>query len=183
MPWTTISLIGSLGYRGCVSEKNGSRNLGSPNQKCALIKYSFREEFVNTSSWCAPDKPDIGESGKCLPLFAFRAPGRRGWGPSPGALAMLTWGPQEIGSPAAVGIRNRRQKKLYYPPPSPPPHPAASADGIEIYICSAQSKNRYNSGIVLRKVRILTLSAVVGILTLRKTISELLLRKVGIGTK
>ena len=51
------------------------------------------------------------------------------------------------------------------------------------YICSAQNKNRYNSGIVLRKVRILTLSAVVGILTLRKTISELLLRKIGIGTK
>ena len=24
-------------------------------------------------SW-APDKSDIGESGKCLPLFAFRAP-------------------------------------------------------------------------------------------------------------
>ena len=31
------------------------------------------------------------------------------------------------------------------------------------YICSAQSKNRYNSGIVLRKVGILTLSANSGI--------------------
>ena len=41
-------------------------------------------------------------------------------------------------------------------------------------ICSAQSRNRYNSGIVLRKV---------GILTLRKTIPELSLRKVRIGTK
>ena len=48
---------------------------------------------------------------------------------------------------------------------------------------SAQSKNRDNSGIVLRKVRILTLPGEVGILTLRKTIPELLLRKVGIGTK
>ena len=52
-----------------------------------------------------------------------------------------------------------------------------------IYICSAQSKNRNNSGIVLRKVRILTLPDEVVILTLRKTISELLLRKVGIWTK
>ena len=31
------------------------------------------------------------------------------------------------------------------------------------YICSAQSKNRYNSGIVLRKVGILTLSVNSGI--------------------
>ena len=47
-------------------------------------------------SW-APDKSDIGESGKCLPLFAFRAPRPAGVGPSPGALAltMLAWGSQE----------------------------------------------------------------------------------------
>ena len=51
------------------------------------------------------------------------------------------------------------------------------------YICSAQSENRYNSGIVLRKVGILTLSGEVGILTLRRAIPELLVRKVGIGTK
>ena len=50
-------------------------------------------------------------------------------------------------------------------------------------ICSAQSRNRYNSRIVLRKVGILTLLRKAGILTLRKTILELLLRKVGIGTK
>ena len=54
---------------------------------------------------------------------------------------------------------------------------------IYIYICSAQSENRYNSGIVLRKVGILTLSGEVGILTLRSAIPELLMRKVGIGTK
>ena len=51
------------------------------------------------------------------------------------------------------------------------------------YKCSAQSRNRYNSRIVLRKVGILTLLCKVGILTLRKTILELHLRKVGIGTK
>ena len=50
-------------------------------------------------------------------------------------------------------------------------------------MCSAQSKNRYNSTIVLRKVGILTLLRNVGILTLRSTILELLLRKVRIGTK
>ena len=50
-------------------------------------------------------------------------------------------------------------------------------------LCSAQSENRYNSGIVLRKVGILTLSGEVGILTLRSAIPELLVRKVGIGTK
>ena len=50
-------------------------------------------------------------------------------------------------------------------------------------ICSAQSRNRYHSRIVLRKVGILTLLRKVGILTLRKTILELLLCKVGIGTK
>ena len=50
-------------------------------------------------------------------------------------------------------------------------------------ISSAQSENRYNSGIVLRKVGILTLSDEVGILTLRSAIPELLVRKVGIGTK
>ena len=54
---------------------------------------------------------------------------------------------------------------------------------LKVYICSAQSKNWYNSGIVLRKVRILTLPREVGILILRKTIPELLLRKVGIWTK
>ena len=37
-----------------------------------------------------------------------------------------------------------------------------------IYVCSAQSENRYNSGIVLRKVRILPLSGEVGILTMRR---------------
>ena len=51
------------------------------------------------------------------------------------------------------------------------------------YIYSAQSRNRYNYGIVLRKVGILTLLRKVGILTLRKTIPELSLRKVRIGTK
>ena len=47
MPWTTISLIGSLGNRG-VSPKKSSRNLGSPNQKCALIRKRGRtpEEVV-----------------------------------------------------------------------------------------------------------------------------------------
>ena len=40
------------------------------------------------------------------------------------------------------------------------------------YICSAQSKNRYNSRIVLRKVGILTLLRYVEILTLRNTILE-----------
>ena len=44
---------------------------------------------------------------------------RRRWGPSPGALTMLTWGPQEIGPPAAIGIRNRRQKNLYSHPHPP----------------------------------------------------------------
>ena len=52
-----------------------------------------------------------------------------------------------------------------------------------ICICSAQSENRYNSGNVLRKVGILTLSGEVGILTLRRAVPELLVRKVGIGTK
>ena len=51
------------------------------------------------------------------------------------------------------------------------------------YICSAQSENRYNSGIVLRKVGILTLSGEVGILTLRSAHPESLVRKMGIGTK
>ena len=45
------------------------------------------------------------------------------------------------------------------------------------YICSAQSENRYNSGIVLRKVGMLTLSGEVGILTLRRAIPELLVSK------
>ena len=57
-------------------------------------------------SW-APDKSDIGESGKCLPLFAFRAPRPARVGAAPGALAMFTWGPQEIAPPAAVGIAER----------------------------------------------------------------------------
>ena len=51
------------------------------------------------------------------------------------------------------------------------------------YICSAQSRNRYDSGIVLRKVGILTMLRKVGKLTLRKTIPELYLHKVRIGTK
>ena len=54
---------------------------------------------------------------------------------------------------------------------------------LSVCMCSAQSENRYNSGIVLRKVGILTLSGEVGILTLRSAIPELLVRKVGIGTK
>ena len=54
---------------------------------------------------------------------------------------------------------------------------------LNIYICSAQSKNRYNSRIVLRKVGILTLLRHLGILTFRNTILELLLRKVRVGTK
>ena len=51
------------------------------------------------------------------------------------------------------------------------------------YICLAQSRNRYNSGIVPRKVGILTLLRKVGILTLRKIIPELSLRKMRIRTK
>ena len=51
------------------------------------------------------------------------------------------------------------------------------------YICSAQNENRYNSRMVLRKVGILTLLREVRILTLRNIILELLVRKVGIGTK
>ena len=54
---------------------------------------------------------------------------------------------------------------------------------IYIYIYVLRSENRYNSGIVLRKVGILTLSGEVGILTLRRAIPELLVRKVGIETK
>ena len=51
------------------------------------------------------------------------------------------------------------------------------------YICSAQSRNRDNSRIVLDKVRILTLLGEVGIPTWHGSIPELSLRKVGIGTK
>ena len=51
------------------------------------------------------------------------------------------------------------------------------------YICSAQSENQYNSGIVLSKVGILSLSGEVRILTLRSAIPELLVRKLGTGTK
>ena len=42
-------------------------------------------------------------------------------------------------------------------------HICSGTRRVCIYICSAQSKNRYNSGIVLRKVRIPTLSADSGI--------------------
>ena len=52
-----------------------------------------------------------------------------------------------------------------------------------MYICSAQTENRYNSRMDLRKVGILTLLRDVRTLTLRDTILELLVRKVGIGTK
>ena len=51
----------------------------------------------------------------------------------------------------------------------------------DAYICSAQSKNRNISGIVLRKVGILRLSSKEEFCTLRKTIPELSLRKVRIG--
>ena len=50
-------------------------------------------------------------------------------------------------------------------------------------ICSAQSKNRYNSGIVIRKVRILTVPREVWILILQKTIPELFQRKTEIDKK
>ena len=86
--------------KSCFSEKNIS--ICRPLKfLLRAFKYSFRDEFVNTSSRCAPDKPDIGESGKC-PLFAFRAPGRRGWGPSPGTLTMLT------GASGDRALRSRR---------------------------------------------------------------------------
>ena len=52
-----------------------------------------------------------------------------------------------------------------------------------IYNCSAQSRIWYYSRIVLRKVGILILLFKVGILTLRKTISELSLCKVRRGTQ
>ena len=58
-----------------------------------------------------------------------------------------------------------------------------SVRGYLEYICSVQSENRYNSGVVLRKLGILTLSGEVGILTLRSAIPELVVHKVGIGTK
>ena len=50
-------------------------------------------------------------------------------------------------------------------------------------ICSAQSENLDNSGIVPREVRIPTLADRVRILTLHGSIPELSVRKVGIGTK
>ena len=50
-------------------------------------------------------------------------------------------------------------------------------------ICSAQSRNRCDSGIALRKVGILTLPGKVGIPTWSGSIPELSVRKVGIGTK
>ena len=65
----------------------------------------------------------------------------------------------------------------------PPGGGGGSIASLRSNRCSAQSENRYDSGIVLRKVRILTLSGEVGILTLRSAIPELLVRKVGIGTK
>ena len=55
--------------------------------------------------------------------------------------------------------------------------------GLSSRICSAQSENRYNSGIALRKVRIPKLADRVRILTLHGTIPELSVRKVRIGTK
>ena len=70
---------------------------------------------------------------------------------------------------------NTLQEMSWILNPSPTP-------GHEPRVRSAQSKNRDNSGIVLRKVRILTLPGEVGILTLRKMILELLLHKVGTGT-
>ena len=51
------------------------------------------------------------------------------------------------------------------------------------YTCSAQSRNRDNSRIVLDKVGILTLSGEVGNHIWHGSILELSLRKVGIGTK
>ena len=50
------------------------------------------------------------------------------------------------------------------------------------YICSAQSRNGYNSGIVPAKVGILTLPGNVRILTWHGSIPELSLPKVRIGT-
>ena len=44
------------------------------------------------------------------------------------------------------------------------------------YICWAQSKNRYNSGIVLRKVGILTLSANSGIVPDNSRIAQEMLK-------
>ena len=52
-----------------------------------------------------------------------------------------------------------------------------------VYICSAQSRNRYHSRMALRKVRIPTWLRKVGILTLRRAILEWSLRKVRIWTK
>ena len=50
------------------------------------------------------------------------------------------------------------------------------------YICSMQSENLDNAGIVLCKVRIPTLADRVRSLTLRYSILEVSVRKVGIGT-
>ena len=50
-------------------------------------------------------------------------------------------------------------------------------------VCSAQSRNRDNSRIILDKVGILTLSGEVGIPTWDGSIPESSLRKVGIGAK
>ena len=50
-----------------------------------------------------------------------------------------------------------------------------------MYICSAQSENRDNSRITLRKVRIPKLADRVRIITLHGTNPELSVRKVGIG--
>ena len=54
---------------------------------------------------------------------------------------------------------------------------------VYIYICSAQSRNRYHSRMALRKVRVPTWLRKVGILTLRRAILEWSLRKVRIWTK
>ena len=68
MPWTTFSLIGSWGYRG-VSPKKSSRNLGSSNQKCAHI--SRRHDAR------ARDGPSLAWS-RGVP-FPPLARGRCGW--------------------------------------------------------------------------------------------------------
>ena len=83
-----------------------------------------------------------------------------------------------------LSLQGRRKNKIWHIF-----HRLGEGAGLQITgalptcICSAQSENRYNSRIVLRKVGILTLSGEVGILTLRSAIPELLVRKVGIGTK
>ena len=62
-------------------------------------------------SW-APDKSDIGESGKCLPLFAFRAPRPARLG----ALTMLTWGRRGSGfrKSRSAAARPRKSSRRTY---------------------------------------------------------------------